>query len=300
VNRRALTRELEARLVDGLMLGRIVLALGDEEDFEANLLDDVQRLEKDAKWRQRTYAPGGFAQKHGGKGPVTAVLYPAYVRDNLTAVRAVVDTVLAAVGEELWDLQLILNEDGACQALHADSDSDRWRIVVNLAFTDKFGDPAKRWVQVTRGTGKATRVVWEAEQSNFSVYGMSDRVRCKDADDTVVFRHTGTDRQEGQTMSLVLTIKVRSRCAPVDIRGPAPTMAVLRRCCSVARPPTPRCAPRSKTPSVPCTTRPIWVRRVAPCPRRGTACVGQPGPTARGGVSGRVPLQLRRRLRLRC
>jgi hypothetical protein len=71
-------------------------------------------------------------------------------------------------------------------------------------------------VQVTYGTGKNTVVVWEAEQPNLGVYGMSPSVRCKDADGTVVLRHTGTDRQRGRTMSLVMTIKARPRCAPTS------------------------------------------------------------------------------------
>jgi hypothetical protein len=46
---------------------------------------DVQRLEQDDRWRRRMYAQDGFAQKHVGKGPVTAQLFPAYVRDNTTS-----------------------------------------------------------------------------------------------------------------------------------------------------------------------------------------------------------------------
>ena len=207
---------MEARLRDGLRFGNIALAPGVARDFEANLREDVLRLEADGRMRQRPYTPGGFAATNGGgKGPVTALLYRADV-ENLTAIKAVVDAVVAAVGEELANLQIIVNEDGACQTLHADSPSDDWRVVANVALADANGVPATRWVQVTYGTGKNTVVVWEAEQPNLGVYGMSPSVRCKDADGTVVLRHTGTDRQRGRTMSLVMTIKARPRCAPTS------------------------------------------------------------------------------------
>ena len=205
---------VEARLRDGIVVGNIALPPGVARDFGPNLGKDVRRLEAIGRFRQRTYVPGGFAATHGGgKGPVTALLYRADVED-LTAIKAVVDAVVAPVGEELADLQLIVNEDGACQTLHPDSPSDNWRIVANLALADVNDDPATRWVQVTYGTGTNTVVVWEAEQPNLGVYGMSPGVRCKDADGTVVLRHTGTDRQRGRTMSLVMTIRVRPRRRP--------------------------------------------------------------------------------------
>ena len=80
---------MEARLRDGLRFGNIALALtapGVARDFEANLREDVLRLEADGRMRQRPYTPGGFAATNGGgKGPVTALLHRAYV-DNLTAI----------------------------------------------------------------------------------------------------------------------------------------------------------------------------------------------------------------------
>jgi hypothetical protein len=215
-NRAGLPPGVEALLRDGLVVGNIALAPGVAQNFEANLGKDVRWLDAIGRWRDRRYNPGGFAATHGGgKGPVTALLSRADV-EKLTAIKAVVDTVCAAVEEELADLQLIVNEDGACQTLHPDSPSDKWRIVANFALADVNDEPAIRWVQVTYGTGKKTVVVWEAVQENLSVYGMSPGVRCSDADGTVVLRHTGTDRQRGRTMSLVMTIRVRPRCAPTS------------------------------------------------------------------------------------
>ena len=120
-NRATLPPEVEARLRDGLRFGNIALAPGVARDFEANLRGDVRRLEADGRLRQRPYRPDGFAATNGGgKGPVTALLYRADV-GSLTAIKAVVDAVVAAVGEELADLQIIVNEGGASQTLHADS-----------------------------------------------------------------------------------------------------------------------------------------------------------------------------------
>jgi len=101
-------------------------------------------------------------------------------------------------------------------------------------------------------------------------------------------------------MSLVLTIKVRSRCAPVDIRGPGLIMAdfaaLLQRGTTTD---AAMCAALEKAFGA--------VRDPADlgAPRRALSAAGHcmrgsAGADRAGAVSGRVPLQLRRRLRLRC
>jgi hypothetical protein len=134
------------------------------------------------------------------------------------------------------------------------------------------------------------------------VYGMSPGVRCKDADGLVVLRHTGTDRQRGRTMSLVMTIRVRPRCAPTSAVAARPSRvsgAVLA-------------AWQDLRPRDVRQARARLRRRARPGQRGCAACVPvrgggcalsawvHRGPTARGGGSGRVPVQLRGRRRGWC
>ena len=78
-------------------------AVGEVEPLRRNLQQGFLRRANEQGFLRRSFRRAA----EGGKGPVTALLYRADV-ENLTAIKAVVDAVVAAVGEELADLQIIV------------------------------------------------------------------------------------------------------------------------------------------------------------------------------------------------
>ena len=196
-NRSQLSAEAEAVLAGGVMVGRIPISPAEAELFPGWLESDMKELE--SEWRRREYVDGGASQQAGGDGPRTCYPSREFIANRLTAIKWIVGKVVQVVGQLLQPfrgLTVLQNSPGACQPLHPDVDSNACRIVINVPFGD-----AVRWVQLTRGYGRKTRVVWEALLRHaLQMYVMSGAAR-----GPRYFRHTGNDGLTGDVLTLVLT-----------------------------------------------------------------------------------------------
>ncbi len=196
-NRSQLSDEAKAVLAGGVMVGRIPISEEEAALFPGWLESDMKELE--SEWRRREYVDGGASQKGGGDGPRTCYPSRGFVETKLKAIKWIVDTVVQVVGQPLQPfkgLTVLQNSPSACQPPHNDTDSNACRIVINVPFGD-----AVRWVQLTRGTGRKTRVVWEALLRHaLQMYVMSGAAR-----GPRFLRHTGNDGLTGDVLTLVLT-----------------------------------------------------------------------------------------------